>query len=40
MPKKNTRPGVIIELKSEKNLAQDKLNELAQTALNQINENK
>ena len=36
MPKNSAGPGVIIELKSGKDLTQDKLNELAQTALNQI----
>ena len=40
MPKNNSRPGILIELKSEKNLTQDKLDQLAQTALKQIIERK
>lgn len=39
-PKKTDRPGIILELKSEKKCSPERLKELAQTALNQINENK
>ena len=39
-PKNNSRPGILIELKSEKNLTQNKLDQLAQTALKQIIERK
>lgn len=38
MPKDINRPGVLIELKADKNCTQDGLNTLAQIALNQINE--
>lgn len=39
-PKDTNRPGILIELKSEKNCTSERLNELAKTALNQINERK
>ena len=38
MPKNNSRPGVLIELKSKKDLSKERLEKLAQEALNQINE--
>ena len=38
MPKNNSRPGVLIELKSKKDLSKEQLDTLAQEALNQINE--
>ena len=38
MPKNNSRPGVLIELKSKKDLSKEHLETLAQDALNQINE--
>ena len=38
MPKNHSRPGVLIELKSEKDLSKEQLDTLAQEALNQINE--
>lgn len=39
-PKVNNLPGIIIELKAEKNCNEDKLQELAKTALKQINDKK
>ena len=39
-PKDTNRPGILIELKSEKNCTSERLNEIAKTALNQINERK
>ena len=39
-PQKTVQAGCLIELKSEKNLTQDKLDQLAQTALKQIIERK
>ena len=38
IPKNNSRPGVLIELKSKKDLSKEHLETLAQDALNQINE--
>ena len=38
MPKNSSRPGVLIELKSKKDLSKEHLETLAQKALNQINE--
>ena len=38
MPKNNSRPGVLIELKSKKDLSKEQLETLAQKALDQINE--
>ena len=38
MPKYNSRPGILIELKSKKDLSKEQLDTLAQEALNQINE--
>lgn len=40
MPKDVDRPGVLIELKADKNCTQDELKMLAQTALDQINDRK
>lgn len=39
-PKKTDRPGIILELKSEKKCSPERLSKLAQTALNQINDQK
>ena len=39
-PKVSNRPGIIIELKAEKNCNENKLQELAKTALKQINDKK
>ena len=38
MPKNNSRQGILIELKSKKDLSKEQLKTLAQEALNQINE--
>ena len=40
MPRDINRPGVLIELKADKNCTQDELKMLAQTALDQINDRK
>ncbi len=40
MPKNESRPGILIELKSKKDLSQEQLKSLAQEALDQINERK
>lgn len=40
MPKNNELPGIIIELKAEKNCSEDSLKKLAEKALAQIDENK
>lgn len=37
MPKDNSRPGILIELKSEKDVTEEQLEALAQSALDQIN---
>lgn len=39
-PRKKGLPGILIELKAEKNCSGEKLKQLAETALRQINEKK